>query len=137
MKYFENINDVNDYYKVDSKHPLIDIRRYEDVIPSTPVKTEPVIFDFYKISFVKNFNGYMKYGNTKYTDSNGILYFLEPGQQYSCTSTKLWEGYQILVHPDIYKNHLSKQNINSYNFFSYDVNESLLLTDEEKNYIGC
>ena len=38
MKYFENINDLNEYYNVDSKHPLIDIRRYADIIPLTSEK---------------------------------------------------------------------------------------------------
>ena len=136
MKYFENINDLNEYYNVDSKHPLIDIRKYSDIIPLIPLKSEPTVFNFYKISLVKNFNGYMEYGKTKFKGANGVLYFVEPGQQYSCTSTEPWEGYQILVHPDIYKNHLSEKNINTYNFFSYDVNESLLLTEEEENTVS-
>jgi len=136
MKYFENINDLTEYYKVNLKHPLIDIRRYADIIPLIPIKIEPVILGFYKIAFIKNFNGYMEYGKTKFSGTNGVLYFVEPGQTYSCTSTEPWEGYQILVHPDIYKNYLSEKNINTYNFFSYDVNESLLLTEEEENTIS-
>ncbi len=136
MKYFENIKDLNNYYKADNKHALIDIRRYSDILPSEPQMNESLIFDFYKISFVKNFNGYVKSGTTKYTGTNGILYFIEPGQTYSCNSTVPWEGYQILIHPDIYKKHLSKQNINLYNFFSYDVNESLLLSEEEENTVS-
>lgn len=136
MKYFENINDVNEYFKIESKHPLIDIRRYSDIIPLIPNKIEPIIFDFYKISFVKNFNGYLEYGKTKFSGINGVLYFVEPGQKYSCTSTRQWEGYQILIHPDIYKKYLSEKNINTYSLFSYDVNESLLLTEEEENSVS-
>ena len=136
MKYFENIVDVNEYYHIKSKHPLIDIRRYSDVIPSTLSKIEPVIFDFYKISFIKNFNGHLKYGKTRFSSKDGVLYFVEPGQQYSCTSTKPWEGYQILIHPDIYKEYPSEKNINTYSFFSYDVDESLLLTEQEENTVS-
>jgi len=136
MKYFENIKDVNEYYKIESKHPLIDLRRYSDIIPSQPNKIEPMVFDFYKISFVKNFNGYLKYGKTQFTGNDGVLYFVEPGQQYSCTSTKPWEGYQILIHPDIYKKYLSEKNISSFSFFSYDVDESLLLTEQEENTVS-
>ena len=134
MKYFESINSVNEYFNIKSQHPLIDIRKYSDIIPPTPRKIEPMIFDFYKISFVKNFNGYLKYGKTKFSGGDGVLYFVEPGQQYSCTSTNLWDGFQILIHPDIYNKYLSEKNINTYSFFSYEVNESLLLTkDEEKS----
>jgi len=132
MKYFENIIDVNDYFKIEPQHPLIDIRKYSDVIPATPREIEPMVFDFYKISLITNFNGYLQYGKTKFTGGDGVLYFVEPGQQYSCNSTNLWDGFQILIHPDIYKEYLTEKNIKSYSFFSYDVNESLLLTQEEE-----
>ena len=78
----------------------------------------------------------MQYGNIKFSGNNGILYFLEPGQSYTCSSTNPWEGYQILIHPDIYKKYLSEKDINTYNFFSYEVNESLLLNEEEENTIN-
>ena len=132
MKYFETIKDTNQFFNIENQHLLIDIRRYSDVILSSPKEIEPMIFDFYKISFVENFNGYLKYGKTKFTGKDGVLYFVEPGQQYSCTSTNLVKGFQILIHPDIYKKYLSEKNIKSYSFFSYDVNESLLLTKEEE-----
>ena len=136
MKHFENINELSEYYAIDSKHPLIDIRRYEDIMPLIPMEIESVSAGFYKISFIKNFNGYLQYGKTKFDGKNGVLYFVEPGQKYSCTSTAPWEGYQILIHPDIYKSYLSEKNIETYNFFSYDVNESLLLTEEEENTVS-
>jgi len=136
MKYFENIIDVNDYFKIEPQHPLIDIRKYSDVIPATPREIEPMVFDFYKISLITNFNGYLQYGKTKFTGGDGVLYFVEPGQQYSCNSTNLWDGFQILIHPDIYKKHLSEKSIQTYSFFSYDVNESLLLTREEEESVS-
>ena len=135
MKYFKNIDDLNNALNIDSKHPLIDIQRYEDIIHKIPLKTDTIVYGFYKISFVKNFNGFMQFGKTKFTGKNGILYFITPGEKYSCTSTSQWEGYQILIHEDIFKNYLTGKNINIYNFFSYDVNESLLLTNEEENTI--
>ncbi len=133
MKYYENIGE---YLDVETQHPLIDIRRYEDIIPLIPVKSDPAVFGFYKIAFIRNFNGFMQYGNTKFSGKNGVLYFVAPGEKYSCTSTKPWEGYQILIHSDIFKNYLSEKSINSYDFFSYDVNESLLLTEEEENTVS-
>jgi len=136
MKYIENIREVNDFFGIESQHPLIDIRRFSDIIPDKPREIEPMTFDFYKISFVQNFNGYLKYGKAKFTGKDGVLYFVEPGQQYSCTSTNKIEGYQILIHPDIYKKYLSEKNIKSYSFFSYDINESLLLTKEEEDSVS-
>jgi AraC family transcriptional regulator, transcriptional activator of pobA len=136
MKFFKTINNLNEYFNIESRHPLIDIRRYSDIIPLIPKKIEHPVFGFYKISFIQNFDGFMQYGESKFNGTNGILYFVTLGQKYSCTSTKPWDGYQILIHPDIFKNHLTEKNIEAYNFFSYDVNESLLLTQEEENTIS-
>ena len=135
MKYVKNIKEINDFLKLETKHPFIDIRRYKDIVPLFPINMEPTIFGFYKISFVKNFNGYIEIGNIKLSGNNGILYFLSPEQQYSCNSTNPWDGYQILIHQDIFRKHLFDKSIDSYNFFSYDVNESLLLTEEEESRV--
>jgi len=135
VKHFKEIQKLNEYFDIDSKHPLIDILKYEDVNKKKSIKKEPLLFDFYKISFVKNFNGFIQIGETKFDGENGILHFVEPGQVYTCNSTNPWKGYQILIHPDIFKKHFTHKNISSYDFFSYEVNESLLLTQEEKDMV--
>jgi len=135
MKHFENIQNLSNYYDVDLKHPLIDIQKYEDANSESLIKNEPIIFDFYKISFVKNFNGYIQIGDTKFEGNNGILHFVEPGQTYTCNSTNPWKGFQLLIHPDIFKKHFSHKEINTYDFFSYEVNESLLLTEQEEKLV--
>ena len=136
MKFFKDIQNLSEFYNVDLKHPLIDIQKYEDVNSESSIKNEPISFDFYKISFVKNFNGFIQIGNTRFDGENGILHFVEPGQVYSCNSTNPWKGYQILIHPEIFNEYLSHKNISTYDFFSYEVNESLLLTQEEENMIS-
>jgi len=136
LKHFKNIKSLTDYYNIDSKHPLIDIQKYKVAPSDKVIKYEPVIHDFYKISFVNNFNGYIQIGNNRFTGKNGILYFVEPGQVYSCNSTNPWEGFQVLIHPDIFKHYFNHKNIGNYDFFSYEVNESLLLNNEEEKQIS-
>ncbi len=136
MKHFKDIQNLNKLYNVDIKHPLIDIQKYEDAKSENLLKNEPISFDFYKISFVKNFNGFIQIGNTKFEGENGILHFVEPEQVYTCNSTNPWEGFQILIHPKIFNEYLSYKSINSYDFFSYEVNESLLLNEEEENTVS-
>jgi len=135
LKHFKDIQNLNNYYNIDSKHPLIDIKRYEDARREVLIKNEPISFEFYKISFVRNFNGFIKIGTTKFEGENGILHFVEPNQIYTCNSTNPWEGFQILIHPDIFKKHFTYKKISTYEFFSYEVNESLLLTKEEENLV--
>jgi hypothetical protein len=76
LKHFNKIQDLNNFYNIDIKHQLIDIQKYEDARKENIIKNEPIIFDFYKISFVKNFNGFIQIGNTKFEGKNGILHFL-------------------------------------------------------------
>ena len=132
MNVFKTIPELNEYFGIDSKHPLIDIQQFADASTASQMKREPAIYEFYKILFIRNFNGFMQQGGTKFDGKNGVLYFITPGQMYTCTSTVPWDGYQILIHPDIFKNYLTAKNIDAYSFFSYGVNESLLLTVDEE-----
>lgn len=135
MKHFDNIKNLSEYYGANLKHPLIDIRKYKNVKSERIIKKEPIRFEFYTISFVRNFNGFIQIGNTKFEGENGVLHFIEPNQIYTCNSTNLWEGYHISIHPNIFKEHFSYKEINTYDFFSYEANESLLLTEQEKGLV--
>ncbi len=121
MKYIENIKDLNEYYNINSKHALIDIQKYSDISTSKKLKTEPVVLGFYKIAYITNFNGTEK-----------VLNFVEPGQKCSYLSTKSLKGYQILIHPDIFKKYLTEKSIIKYNFFSFYIEEFLSLSEEEQ-----
>jgi len=137
MQHFESINEFNKYLNLrNSKHPLIDIRRYSDVISLMPKKSKAVKLGFYKIAIKKNFKGLMEYGKTKYDSTKGIMYFLEPRQVFSWNSTEPWDGYQIFLHPDIFKSFSVSRNIKAYNFFSYEINEALFLTDKEEHTVN-
>ena len=136
MKHFKDIQNLSELYRIDLKHPLIDIQKYEDVNSEIVITNEPISFNFYKISFVKNFNGFIQIGDTKFNGENGVLHFIEPGQVYTCNSTNPWKGFQILIHPDIFKKHFTHKKINTYNFFSYKVNETLLLVQEEEKLVS-
>jgi len=136
LKHFKDIQNLSNFYNVDLKHPLINIIKYQDAKSENVIKNVPISFDFYKISFVKNFNGFIQIGNTIFEGNNGVLHFVEPKQVYTCNSTKPWKGYEILIHPDIFNQHFTHKKIDAYDFFSYEVNETLLLTKEEKKEVN-
>ena len=136
LKHFKNIQNLSEFYRVDLKHPLIDIQKYEDAKHNSLIKNEPMSFGFYRISFVKNFNGYIEIGGIKFEGENGVLHFIEPEQVYTCNSTNPWEGYQVLIHPDIFKEYFAYKDIDTYDFFSYEVNETLLLEAEEEKLVS-
>ncbi len=136
MKHFNDIQNLSDFYNVDLKHPLINIIKYEEAKSDNVIKNVPISFDFYKISFVKNFNGFIQIGNTIFKGDNGVLHFVEPKQVYTCNSTNPWKGYEILIHPDIFNQYFTHKKIDAYDFFSYEANETLLLTKEEKKVVN-
>lgn len=137
MKYFQNINDFNKYLNIEeSKHPLIDIRRFSDIVDSLPSKSDTVKLGFYKIAIKTNFKGFMEYGKTEYDTTKGIMYFLEPDQEFSWEASEPWDGFHFFIHPDIFKKYRLSKNIRSYNFFSYKINEALFLTYEEENTVN-
>ena len=136
MKHFKDIQNLNEFYDIDLKHSLINILKYEDIKSGKIIKNEPISFDFYKISFVKNFNGFIQIGNTKFEGDNGVLHFVEPEQIYTCNATNPWKGYEILIHPNIFNKHFTHKKISAYDFFSYEVNETLILTKEEKKLVS-
>jgi len=136
LKHFKDIQNISEFYGVDLKHSLINIIKYEKVNSGKIIKNEPISFDFYRISFVQNFNGSIQIGNTKFEGDNGVLHFVEPKQIYTCNSTNPWKGYEIDIHPNIFNQHFTHKKISSYDFFSYEVNETLLLTKEEKYIVS-
>jgi len=136
VKHFKNIQNISEFYDIDLKHSLINILKYEEANSRKIIKNEPIIFDFYKISFVKNFNGFIQIGNTKFEGDNGVLHFVEPKQVYTCNATNPWKGYEILIHPNIFNKHFTHKKISTYDFFSYEVNETLLLTKEEEELVS-
>ena len=125
MKYIENIKGLNKYYRINSKHELIDIQKFSDIIFSETVSIEPVVCGFYRISFITNFDATKK-----------VLNFVEPGQKCSSLSTKPLIGYQILIHPDIFKKYLTEKSIIKYNFFSFYLEEFLSLSEKEQNTVN-
>jgi len=124
MKYLENIKDLNEYYKVNSRHQLIDIQKFSDIIFSEPLNIEPVVWGFYRISFITNFD-----------NTQQVLNFVEPGQKNLIISEKNQKGYQILIHPDIFNEHLTEKSIIKYNFFSYYTAEFLTLSENEQDTV--
>ncbi len=136
MKYLENIKDLNEYYKVNSKHPLIDIQKYSNIDSSKSLKKGAVVLGFYKISFITNFKEHSEKIKSNSNNSKKVLNFVEPGQKYFHTSAKELKGYQILIHPDIFKKHLTEKSIIKYNFFSYYLTDFLHLSEDEQNTVS-
>jgi len=117
-------------------HPLISLVDYSNITVDTAKLEKGMLFNFYKISYKKNFSGKLKYGHSYYDFDEGGLSFIMPNQVITALEGEVdYGGYTLLIHPDFIRSYPLGQHIKSYGFFSYGVNEALYLSEKEKQVI--
>jgi AraC-like DNA-binding protein len=118
-------------------HPLVALVNYDTTKISHEYAGRGILIDFYKISFKKNFNGQVKYGQGYYDFEEGGLAFLAPNQLVTMPGEGAsYEGYALYFHADLLRNYQLGKNISQYGFFAYAVSEALFLSDKEKGVIA-
>lgn len=90
----------------------------------------------YKISYTTKTTGKMQYGQGYYDFDEGGLLFAAPNQLIGGrTYDTVLSGYTLLVHPDFFWNYPLAKKMRQYGFFSYSTNETLHLSDIERNIV--
>ena len=105
------------------------------------IKWEHFSLNFYCISLKRNIGGKSKYGQQYYDYDKGVMTFVAPKQILSLPdpqndSLNPASGYALLIHPDFLYKHPLATTIKSYDFFSYNVNEALHLSEKEETNIN-
>ena len=132
----KSISEVHQMFGLEKPlHPLITIIR----------KWPKVDFDFSTIKltsdlFLLSMKGKMKgttfqYGRNSYDFEEGTLVFIAPNQVASFADPieELDDsGWSILFHPDLIRKSELGKTIKDYSFFNYETNESLHLSEKEK-----
>lgn len=114
-------------------HPLISLVDYGSITAETTELEKGMLFNFYKISYKKDFSGKVKYGQSYYDFDEGGLSFVSPGQLITALEGEAkYSGYTLLVHPDFIRSYPLGRNIKYYGFFSYAANEALYLSEKER-----
>ncbi|MDC8100534.1 helix-turn-helix domain-containing protein [Chryseobacterium rhizosphaerae] len=116
-------------------HPLVSLVDNTRMTINKEFLGRSFLLNFYKISYKYSTNGKMGYGQGYYDFNEGGMMFTSPGQILSTDENAEYCGYTLLVHPDFIRNYPLAKNIKKYGFFSYDTNEALHLSDQEKTMI--
>jgi len=134
------INSITELHKLGGydkpQHPLISILNLEGLANSTDITT--VIFDFYVVSMKRGCNK-LFYGQQKYDFDEGMLGFLAPGQILRGEDNGLphnLSGWMLFIHPDFLWNTSLAKKIKRYEYFGYNTNEALFLSDKEETVIN-
>lgn len=118
-----------------TKHPLVTVI---DLSKAEPMPAKTFNFGLYAVYLKELKCGELKYGRKNYDYQEGTLVFIAPGQvlgvQPNVTTFEA-KGWALLFHPDLIKGtHLGK-HIHDYSFFSYDVNEALHISEQERQVV--
>lgn len=121
------------------EHPLISLVDYSQV--HYPVNDSKLnwIQHFYSIGLKRNVNARFNYGQQHYDFDSGVLTFISPLQFLKVEINQEIQtqpsGWILLIHPDFLWNSELAKHIHSYDFFQYQVNEALFLSDKEEAVI--
>ncbi|MCS4229056.1 AraC family transcriptional regulator [Sphingobacterium sp. BIGb0165] len=118
------------------EHPLISLVDYSQVhYPINDTKLN-WIQHFYSIGLKRNVNAKFNYGQQQYDFDSGVLTFVSPLQFLKVEINQEIRtepsGWILLIHPDFLWNSELAKHIHTYDFFQYEVNEALFLSDKEE-----
>lgn len=129
----ESVKQFNSKRGQDTLHPLVSVL---DQSKSTPITAYRYLSELYVI-FLKDVRCEdMKYGRSHYDYQEETLMFITPGQVfgYDLPEDVLAQpsGWALVFHPDFIRGTSLGRHIQDYNFFSYDANEALHISNRER-----
>lgn len=115
------------------KHPLFTIIDYSKVNVAGAPEEGSFICSFYTVNFKKYCE--FEYGRKPFDHQDGTLHCTAPEQVITFNRKKeanSSEGWGLYFHPDLIRNSNLAKKINAYSFFSYQENEAVHLSEQEK-----
>lgn len=136
----ERIDAYNTHNNHSTLHPLVSVIDYSKAAIRDWGDIETVVFKYglYCI-FLKDVKcGDIVYGREYYDYQAGTLVFFAPGQIAKMDIPKepyQPKGYGLIIHPDFLRGTSLLRIIQENNFFSYQTNEALHISDEERKIV--
>lgn len=137
---FNTINEYNVFNNCETLHPLISVIDFSKAHERSWEGEKKVLiyYGFYCI-FLKDIKcGDLRYGCNYYDYQEGTLVFVAPGQVMEVeTDGQVYQpkGYALVFHPDLIHGTSLFKSMNDYNFFSYNANEALHLSERERQIV--
>ena len=138
MEEFLDIDTVDRYNKLfglETKHPLVSVI---DLSKSTTWPTRARFHYGVYALFLKNIKcGNIRYGRQYYDYQEGTIVCFAPGQvaDVAMDENTRPAALGLIFHPDLIRGTALGQEIKNYSFFSYEANEALHLSEEERQTV--
>lgn len=131
----DSVGDYNSFVEQETLHPLVSVIDFSQV---SPLRHARKAYGFYAVVLKDVKCGDLRYGRHYYDYQKGTLVFVSPGQVVGNDDNGEYfqmQGYALLFHPDLLRNTPLGRAIKDYTFFSYDVSESLHMSERERPII--
>ncbi len=138
MDEIEKIDHVYEYNRmmgVETLNPLVSV---VDWSQCQPLCSRRRSYGFYAVFLKDVMCGDMRYGRQYYDYQEGTLVFLAPGQVYGIENKgeKVQpKGWALVFHTDLIRGTSLGRHIDDYTFFSYEVNEALHISEQERGVV--
>ena len=133
---FETVHQYNVFNNQPTIHPLVSVIDFSKAERRTGSR---MTFDNLFCIFVKEIKcGDLKYGCNHYDYEQGTLVFISPGQVIDVENkVDFYQpmGHGLVFHPDLIKGTPIQDLMETYHFFSYNTNEALHLSEEERKIV--
>ena len=133
--HIENIFQYNERVGFETLHPLVSVI---DMSQARRLSHQRQTYGFYTVFLKEVKCGDMIYGREYYDYQEGTIVCLAPGQVIGFEDNgEVFQpkGWALLFHPDLIRGTSLGRNMKNYTFFSYEVNEALHLSEQERQVV--
>jgi AraC-like DNA-binding protein len=131
----QSVGQYNQIRGAKTLHPLVTML---DLSKAKPMPAQTFHFGLYAIYLKELKCGELTYGRSRYDYQEGTIVFVAPGQVLGVqpkVKTFQPKGWALLFDPELIRGTSLGRNIKEYSFFSYEVNEALHLSHNERKIV--
>lgn len=135
IEHFEHVFEYNDLLGVETLHPLVSVI---DLSKSRKIRHMRHTFGFYALFLKEVKCGNLIYGRQYYDYQEGTIVAIAPGQVAGVEDNgEVFQpkGWALVFHPELIRGTSLGRSIRSYSFFSYEANEALHLSEQEREIV--
>lgn len=118
------------------QHPLLAFIDFSKMNIATNIPASKVVSEFYQISMKGDEEkGALRYGRETYDYQEGSIVYTAPQQIMEYDEVKqgsITSGWTLIFHPDLIRSFPLQKKMKEYNFFAYQSNEALHVSEKER-----
>lgn len=129
--FFNSVQEFNDYYGLETLHPLVSVIRVED---TERIRECVMHYGFYALFLKENKGCKLSYGRTPYDFDEMTVTSFAPGQSVTVIpnpEVPFAKFTALVFHPDFLNRTSLGKQMSRYEFFDYTSNEALHLSAQE------